>query len=142
MILEMMETSSTAMRVNLSCNRRAKMKVMSSVLMLLHQAKKIVLKTQRRAVIMKLRVVEVVEIRQIVFAKGRQDNNKLLLFGESHMEQHRTWNNTGFIQKIGNIFKKRIWEQGSRVGVVVRALAFHQCVPGLIPGLICESYVG
>ena len=24
---------------------------------------------------------------------------------------------------------------GSRVGSVVRALAFHQCVPGLIPGL-------
>ena len=29
---------------------------------------------------------------------------------------------------------------GSRVGAVVRALAFHQCVPGLIPGpgVICE----
>ena len=28
---------------------------------------------------------------------------------------------------------------GSRVGVVVRALAFHQCVPGSIPGpgVIC-----
>ena len=25
--------------------------------------------------------------------------------------------------------------KGSRVGVVVRALAFHQCVPGSIPGL-------
>ena len=24
---------------------------------------------------------------------------------------------------------------GSRVGAVVRALAFHQCVPGSIPGL-------
>ena len=29
--------------------------------------------------------------------------------------------------------------EGSRVGVVVRALAFHQCVPGSIPGpgVIC-----
>ena len=29
--------------------------------------------------------------------------------------------------------------KGSRVGVVVRALAFHQCVPGSIPGpgVIC-----
>ena len=27
-----------------------------------------------------------------------------------------------------------IWSR-SRVGVVVRALAFHQCVPGSIPGL-------
>ena len=29
---------------------------------------------------------------------------------------------------------------GSRVGVVVRALAFHQCVPGSIPGpgVICR----
>ena len=26
-------------------------------------------------------------------------------------------------------------QQGSRVGAVVRALAFHQCVPGSIPGL-------
>ena len=25
--------------------------------------------------------------------------------------------------------------KGSRVGVVVRALAFHQCVPGSIPGV-------
>ena len=25
--------------------------------------------------------------------------------------------------------------KGSRVGVVVRAFAFHQCVPGSIPGL-------
>ena len=32
---------------------------------------------------------------------------------------------------------RRSW--GSRVGVVVRALAFHQCVPGSIPGpgVIC-----
>ena len=35
-----------------------------------------------------------------------------------------------------------VWEQGwcgSRVGVVVRGLAFHQCVPGSIPGpgVIC-----
>ena len=30
-------------------------------------------------------------------------------------------------------------QSGSRVGVVVRALAFHQCVPGSIPGpgVIC-----
>ena len=29
--------------------------------------------------------------------------------------------------------------EGSRVGAVVRALTFHQCVPGLIPGpgVIC-----
>ena len=36
-------------------------------------------------------------------------------------------------------------ESGSRDGVVVRALAFRQCVPGLIPGVICldpVSYVG
>ena len=31
------------------------------------------------------------------------------------------------------------FSMGSRVGVVVRALAFHQCVPGSIPGpgVIC-----
>ena len=37
----------------------------------------------------------------------------------------------------GTHLKRR--EGGSRVGVVVRALAFHQCVPGPIPGpgVIC-----
>ena len=57
----------TAMKVNLRCIRRAKMKVTSLVLMPLHQGK-IVLKTQRRVVMMKLRVVEMVEI---LFTKGR-----------------------------------------------------------------------
>ena len=28
-----------------------------------------------------------------------------------------------------------LYSKGSRVGAVVRALAFHQCVPGSIPGL-------
>ena len=37
----------------------------------------------------KLRVVEMVEIRQIEFTKGQQDDNKLFLFGKWHMEQHR-----------------------------------------------------
>ena len=77
MILEMKETCSMAMKVNLRCIKRAKMKVTSLVLMPLHQGK---------IVMMKLRVVEIVEI---VVAKGRQDDKKLLLFGEWHMEQHR-----------------------------------------------------
>ena len=35
--------------------------------------------------------------------------------------------------------KSEMSDLGSRVGVVVRALAFHQCVPGSIPGpgVIC-----
>ena len=36
-------------------------------------------------------------------------------------------------------FKKKKYNNttnsGSRVGTVMRALAFHQCVPGSIPGL-------
>ena len=35
-----------------------------------------------------LREMKMVEILQIVFAKGRQHYNKLLLFGEWHVEQH------------------------------------------------------
>ena len=57
--------------------QRAKMKATSLVLMPLHQGK---------IVMMKLRVVEMMEI--VLFAKGRQDDKKLLLFGEWHMEQH------------------------------------------------------
>ena len=36
-------------------------------------------------------------------------------------------------------FESTHYNRGSRVGVVVRALAFHQCVPGSIPGpgVIC-----
>ena len=60
------------------------MKVNSLVLMPLHQGK-IVLKTRRRVVMMKLKVAEMVET---VFAKGRQDDKKLLFFGEWHVEQH------------------------------------------------------
>ena len=37
-----------------------------------------------------------------------------------------------YIQEFA--YKYVICEEGSRVGVVVRALAFHQCVPGSIPG--------
>ena len=74
----------TAMKVNLRCIRRAKMKVTSLVLMPLHQGK-IVLNTRRRVVMMKLKVAEMVET---VFAKGRQDDKKLLFFGEWHVEQH------------------------------------------------------
>ena len=42
-----------------------------------------------------------------------------------------------FSSQVRKQFKFQIW--GSRVGVVVRALAFHQCVPGSIPGpgVIC-----
>ena len=60
------------------------MKVNSLVLMPLHQGK-IVLKTRRRVVMMKLKVAEMVET---LFAKGRQDDKKLLFFGEWHVEQH------------------------------------------------------
>lgn len=60
------------------------MKVNSLVLMPLHQGK-IVLKTRRRVVMMELKVAEMVET---LFAKGRQDDKKLLFFGEWHVEQH------------------------------------------------------
>lgn len=52
----------TAMKVNLRCIRRAKMKVTSLVLMPLHQGK-IVLNTRRRVVMMKLKVAEMVRQR-------------------------------------------------------------------------------
>ena len=41
---------------------------------------------------------------------------------------------------VTNMTKQRMrMRLGSRVGAVVRALAFHQCVPGSIPGpgVIC-----
>ena len=43
---------------------------------------------------------------------------------------------------VGRVFTPDIWRpkifgegRGSRVGAVVRALVFHQCGPGSIPGL-------
>ena len=33
---------------------------------------------------------------------------------------------------------RRTYVKGSRNGAVVRALAFHQCDPGSIPGLACH----
>lgn len=62
-------------------------KVTSSVLMPLHEGK-IVHKTLRRAVLMRLRVLDMVEIQQIMFAKGRKTTT-----GSSSLS-NGTWNTT------------------------------------------------
>ena len=49
------------------------------------------------------------------------------------MDQMQESKYVGFRNAVG-IKKRMKLALGSRVGAVVRALAFHQCVPGSIPG--------